>query len=196
MPAMNRFTVSTVAYGCFVEFIPQTGVLEVDTDARCHNVKVQIDELYLERISPGLKATTTFNNNDYLMSVTSVYPSIADGRFEIDMNFCDGIPLRMAAGAKLRLRIELAEPSDGLLLPVGGFYKDTGGKWVYIVENGIAVRRNIKLGRKSGAENFEVLEGLKPGDQVITSSYENFDDVESADIAELEMLNGDSPPKI
>ena len=75
----------------------------------------------------------------------------------------------------MRLRIELGQSSEELLLPVGGFYKDTGGNWVFVVEEdgGRAVRRDIKLGRKN-TENFEVLEGLKPGDKVITSSYENF----------------------
>jgi len=79
-------------------------------------------------------------------------------------------------GLSLRLRIELGQPSEELLLPVGGFYKDTGGNWVFVVEdNGTrAVKRDIKLGRKMGSEYFEVLEGLQPGDKVITSSYENF----------------------
>jgi HlyD family secretion protein len=75
----------------------------------------------------------------------------------------------------LRLRIELGQSSEELLLPVGGFYKDTGGNWVYVLEEGgnQAVKRNVKLGRKN-TENFEILEGLQPGDRVITSSYENF----------------------
>jgi HlyD family secretion protein len=73
------------------------------------------------------------------------------------------------------LRIELGQSSEELLLPVGGFYKDTGGNWVYVLEadGNRAVRRNVKLGRKN-TEHFEILEGLQPGDRVITSSYENF----------------------
>jgi HlyD family secretion protein len=75
----------------------------------------------------------------------------------------------------LRLRIQLSQSSEELLLPVGGFYKDTGGNWVFVLEDGgnRAVKRDVKLGRKN-PEHFEVLEGLQPGDQVITSSYENF----------------------
>jgi HlyD family secretion protein len=72
------------------------------------------------------------------------------------------------------LRIELSQSSEELLLPVGGFYKDTGGNWVFVLDaNNRAVKRDIKLGRKN-PENYEVLEGLEPGDKVITSSYENF----------------------
>jgi HlyD family secretion protein len=140
-----------------------------------YKVRVPIDELYLPRITTGLKATTTFNNKDYNLQITYIYPGVTNGRFEVDMNFVGAVPEGMRRGLSLRLRIELGQSSEELLLPVGGFYKDTGGNWVFVVEEGgnQAVRRDVKLGRKN-TENFEVLEGLKPGDKVITSSYENF----------------------
>ena len=140
-----------------------------------YKVKVPIDELYLPRITTGLHATTTFNNKDYELEIMYIYPGVTNGRFEVDMNFIGATPPGIRRGQSLRLRIELGQSSEELLLPVGGFYKDTGGNWVYVLEDdGRAVKRDIKLGRKSGAENFEVLEGLEPGDKVITSSYENF----------------------
>ena len=140
-----------------------------------YKVKVPIDELYLPRITTGLHATTTFNNKDYDLEIMYIYPSILNGRFDVDMNFVGETPPGIRRGQSLRLRIELGQSSEELLLPVGGFYKDTGGNWVYVLDDqNRAVKRDIKLGRKSGAENFEVLEGLKPGDKVITSSYENF----------------------
>jgi HlyD family secretion protein len=140
-----------------------------------YKVKVPIDELYQPRITEGLHATTTFNNKDYDLEIMYVYPTILNGRFDVDMNFVGETPPGIRRGQSLRLRIELGQSSEELLLPVGGFYKDTGGNWVYVLDDqNRAVKRDIKLGRKSGAENFEVLEGLKPGDKVITSSYENF----------------------
>jgi len=185
----NRFSLVTVTYGPFTEFIPQTGTMEFDSDTRCHNLKVMVDERYLSRIAVGLKATTTFNNAGYVLTITNVTPAVIDGRFNIELNFCDKIPPGIADGNSLRLRIELNEPSNEILLPVGGFYKDTGGKWIFIVKNGTtAVRRDIKLGRKSGSEYFEVLEGLRPGDQVITSSYKELNDLDSVDVLELKTL--------
>jgi len=140
-----------------------------------YKVKVPIDELYLPRITTGLHATTTFNNKDYELEIMYIYPGVINGRFEVDMNFIGETPPGLRRGLSLRLRIELGQSSEELLLPVGGFYKDTGGNWVFLVEDGgRAVRQDIKLGRKMGSEYFEVLEGLKPGDKVITSSYENF----------------------
>ena len=91
------------------------------------------------------------------------------------MNFEGETPQGIRRGQSLRMRIELGQSSEELLLPMGGFYKDTGGNWVFILDSeNHAVRKDIKLGRKMGSEYFEVLEGLKPGDKVITSSYENF----------------------
>jgi HlyD family secretion protein len=139
-------------------------------------VRVEIDEIYLPRIQTGLKATTTYNNKDYVLSITYIYPDVAaGGRFAVDMNFVGDTPPGIRRGQSLRLRIELGQSSEELLLAVGGFYKDTGGNWVFVLEEGgnRAVKRNVKLGRKN-TENFEVLEGLQPGDKVITSSYENF----------------------
>ncbi len=140
-----------------------------------YKVRVPIDELYLPRISTGLMATTDFAGKTYDLKISYVYPNITNGRFEVDMNFDGEPPQGIRRGQSLRLRIELGQSSEELLLPMGGFYKDTGGNWVYILDgDNQAVRRDIKLGRKMGSEYFEVLEGLKPGDKVITSSYENF----------------------
>jgi HlyD family secretion protein len=140
-----------------------------------YKVRVPIDELYLPRIAEGLTATTTFNNKDFLLKIAYVYPTIIGGRFDVDMLFVGDVPTGIRRGQSLRLRIQLSQSSEELLLPVGGFYKDTGGNWVFVLEEGgnRAVKRDVKLGRKN-PENFEVLEGLQPGDKVITSSYENF----------------------
>jgi HlyD family secretion protein len=140
-----------------------------------YKVRVPIDELYLPRIAEGLTATTTFNNKDFLLKIAYVYPTIIGGRFDVDMLFVGDVPSGIRRGQSLRLRIQLSQSSEELLLPVGGFYKDTGGNWVFVLEEGgnRAVKRDVKLGRKN-PENFEVLEGLQPGDKVITSSYENF----------------------
>jgi HlyD family secretion protein len=143
-----------------------------------YKVRVPIDELYLPRIAQGLHATTTFNNKDYTLEITYIYPGVTNGRFEVDMNFVGETPTGIRRGQSLRLRIELGQSSEELLLPVGGFYKDTGGNWVYVLDgDNRAAKRTIKLGRKN-TEHFEVLEGLQPGDKVITSSYENYGDIE------------------
>jgi len=140
-----------------------------------YKVRVPIDELYFPRISTGLKASTDYAGKTYNLVITYIYPTITAGRFEVDMDFDGETPQGIRRGQSLRMRIELGQSSEELLLTMGGFYKDTGGNWIFILDSeNRAIKREIKLGRKMGSEYFEVLEGLQPGDKVITSSYENF----------------------
>ncbi len=140
-----------------------------------YKVRVPIDELYYPRISEGLNASTDYAGKTYNLVISYIYPTITAGRFEVDMDFDGETPQGIRRGQSLRMRIELGQSSEELLLTMGGFYKDTGGNWIFILDGeNRAIRRDIKLGRKMGSEYFEVLEGLKPGDRVITSSYENF----------------------
>lgn len=144
-----------------------------------YKVRCPIDELYLPRISTGLGATFKFAGQEYKLKIKYIYPTIANGRFEVDMDFDGAEPKGIRRGQSVRLRIALGNSSEQILLPKGGFYKDTGGNWVFVVLPGEnkAVKRRIKLGRQN-TENFEVISGLQPGDKVITSSYGHFGDNE------------------
>src|SRR5690606_10275120 len=137
-------------------------------------VRVPIDEIYLPRISQGLHATVPIAGKEYELEITYIYPTIQAGRFEVDMLFIGETPPGLRRGQSLRLRIELGQSSEELLLRVRRFYKDTRENWVNALNAyGQAVRKNINRGWKN-TEHYEVLEGLEPGDLVITSSYENF----------------------
>ncbi|WP_346317232.1 efflux RND transporter periplasmic adaptor subunit [Chitinophaga sp. YIM B06452] len=142
-------------------------------------MRAEVDEHYISRIFAGLKASFEFNGKVNEMEITKVYPEVKNGRFEVDMNFVKAAPEGIRRGQSSPIRLELGKSSEALLLPAGGFFSDTGGAWVYVVEKSgnRAVKRKISLGRKNPVY-FEVLEGLNEGEQVITSSYENFGDKE------------------
>ncbi|MFD2035036.1 efflux RND transporter periplasmic adaptor subunit [Belliella marina] len=138
-------------------------------------VRVQVDELYLPRIFTGLKGTFTFSNDTYTVEIAKVYPNVTAGRFEVDMIFTDQVPSGIRRGQSVRIRLELGESQEAVLIPNGSFYKDTGGNWVFVVDQhtGKAEKRSVRLGRKN-PEYYEVIEGLEVGEKVIISSYENF----------------------
>lgn len=138
---------------------------------------VPIDEHYLPRISIGQQGAFSLAGQTYRLRLTKVYPEVQNGRFEVDMQFEDGAPENIRRGQSLRIDLELGDLSEALLLPRGGFFQQTGGNWIFVVEGTEAVKRNIQLGRQN-PDFFEVLSGLNPGDQVITSSYDTFGDVE------------------
>jgi HlyD family secretion protein len=147
-------------------------------DLNGFKMRVGVDEHYISRIFAGLTGTMDFNGKSYGLKIIKIYPEVKSGRFEVDMEF-DKAPELIKRGQSAPIRLQLGQPSQATLLPVGGFFSETGGNWVYVISDDSkrAVKRNITLGRKN-PEYFEVLDGLKPGEKVITSSYENFGDNE------------------
>jgi HlyD family secretion protein len=172
-------TISTVTKGVFSETIPQTGKV---LDGK---LVVEIDQMYQRRIKKGLTATSTFNNVDLNFKISAVDTTIRNGRFSVQMDFADSV-IALSHGQSVRLRIMLGKTREATLIPVGGFYKDTGGAWIYVMtDESHFVKRNIKLGSKN-PQHLEVLQGLQPGEKVITSSYENFANKDKLSLWEIE----------
>ena len=144
-------------------------------DLNGFKMRVGVDEHYISRVFPGLSGSFEFNGQAYSLGISRVFPEVRNGRFEVDMTFPKGAPAGIKRGQSSPIRLELGKAAKATLLPVGGFFSDTGGNWVYVLDNSgkRATKRNITLGRKN-PEFYEVIEGLQPGEQVITSSYENF----------------------
>ena len=144
-------------------------------DLNGFKMRAGVDEHYISRIFVGLKGTMEFNNQNYDLLIAKVYPEVKSGRFEVDMTFSAKTPEGIRRGQSASIRMELGKSSKATLIPVGGFFSETGGNWVYVMDatGKRASKRNITLGRRN-PEFFEVLDGLKPGEKVITSSYENF----------------------
>ncbi len=144
-----------------------------------YKVRVRIDELYLPRVDIGLKGSFPQSGINYGLVITKIYPTITEGRFEVDMEFTGDQPESIKRGLSVRIRLELGNSAEALLLPMGGFYKDSGGNWVFLVDESgnRAIKKDIRLGRKN-SDYFEVMGGLEAGQQVITSSYDHFGDNE------------------
>ncbi|MBN2012968.1 efflux RND transporter periplasmic adaptor subunit [candidate division KSB1 bacterium] len=140
-------------------------------------VQAGIDEHYISRIELGRHGTFDLAGQTHQLVVSKIYPEVLDGRFNVDLHFIGDPPSGIRRGQTLHIRLELGDLTEATTLARGGFYQTTGGQWVYVLEgnDAIAVKRNIKLGRQN-QQVFEVLDGLKPGEKVITSSYETFGD--------------------
>lgn len=138
-------------------------------------VRADIDEHYISRIFIGLEGGFTFANKDYKLKIKKVFTQVTNGRFQVDMEFAGEVPLGIRRGQTLQVRVALSDETQAILLAKGGFYQQTGGNWIFMVsESGkTAYKTDITLGRQS-PEYYEVLSGLKPGDKVVTSSYENY----------------------
>lgn len=142
-------------------------------------VRAGIDEHYLARIEKGLGGEFDFAGRSHKLITDRVYPEVRDGRFEVDMRFVGDDPEGIRRGQTLHIRLALGDLSEAILIPRGGFYQKTGGQWIYLVDESgeFAAKRKIRLGRQN-TQVFEVLEGLEPGEQVVTSSYDSFGDID------------------
>jgi len=142
-------------------------------------VRADIDEHYLSRIITGLYGMFTFANKDYKLVTKKVYTTITNGRFQVDMEFVGDVPQGIRRGQTLQIRLAFSDEVEAVQVAKGGFYQQTGGNWIFKVSDDgrTAYKVDIQLGRQN-PDYYEVLSGLKPGDKVVTSSYENYGDMQ------------------
>ena len=140
-----------------------------------YKVEAQIDEHYIDRVIAGLEATFERQGETFSTSIRKVYPEVRDGKFKADFKFDGEQPDNIRSGQTYYLNLQLGQPEEAVIIPRGTFYQKTGGKWIYVVnkEGTKAVKREIRIGRQN-PQYYEVLEGLEPGEKVITSGYNSF----------------------
>jgi HlyD family secretion protein len=142
-------------------------------------VRADIDEHYISRIYTGLMGQFSFAGKDYRTEIRKVFTQVTNGKFQVDMEFKGEVPQGIRRGQTFQVRVALSDEKQALLLPRGGFYQQTGGNWIFRVsEDGKkAYKKEIQLGGQN-PDYYEVLQGLKAGDKVITSSYENYGNIQ------------------
>ena len=142
-------------------------------------VRVQIDEFYISRIFMDQQGSFIFAGDMYDLHIQKIYPQVTNGTFEADMLFTGELPEGIKRGQTVSVKLELSAQEEALLVSRGSFYQSTGGNWIYLIDPSgqVARRQEIRVGRRN-PNYFEILEGLNPGDVVITSSYENYQDTE------------------
>lgn len=146
-------------------------------DLTNYKVTGQIDEHYIDRVHKDLLATSAKKDQDMNLRLRKVFPEVREGKFKVEFVFTDKAPDKIRSGQTCYLSLQLGQPVDAIVIPKGTFYSTTGGKWIFVVDSSgkKAYRRNIRLGRQN-PEFYEVLEGLEPGERVITNGYESYGD--------------------
>lgn len=138
-----------------------------------YKLQAGVDEYYVNRVKEGQTANCEFNGKTYQLSVKKVIPEITAGQFQVELVFEGKSPDGLRRGLSLQVKLTLSDNSKSLLLAQGQFFQSTGGSWAFVLKDGKATKRNIKIGRKNYLY-YEVLEGLQKGEEVITSSYDQF----------------------
>ena len=142
-----------------------------------NKLQADVDEYYLGRVHVGQTATADVDGKTYRLKVAKVYPQVRNGQFQIDLTFDGPSPASIQRGQTVQTKLTLGDSSKAVLIPNGAFFNDTGGSWIFVVDksgNG-ATKRQVQLGRRN-TDFIEVLSGLSPGEQVVTSSYSGLTD--------------------
>ena len=152
-----------------------------------YKIHTQLSEYYVERVSAGLPAAIVQKKDTVPLRVSRVMPEVKDRMFDTDLIFPDRLPENIRLGKSYRVKIELGQPEQALIIPRGDFYQHTGGRWIFRIDphTGTALRTEIEIGRQN-PEQFEVLKGLNPGDRVILSGYERISAAEEVVVKETE----------
>jgi HlyD family secretion protein len=155
---------------------------QIDSPGR-NKLIAGVDEFYLGRVQIGQKAQLDVGGKRYLTKVSKIYPQVQNGQFQVDLLFLGDEPVDLQRGQTLQARLTLGDPTPARMIPNGAFYNETGGAWVFVVspDGRSAVKRNVRLGRRN-TDTIEVLEGLDPGERVITSPYTGFADKTRLDL--------------
>lgn len=146
-------------------------------DLKAFKVRATIDEHYISRIYAGLAGTFDFAGATYQIKIYKIYPEVNNGLFSVDLSFESALPSGIRRGQTLQIKLQLSENIEAVQIPRGSFYQTTGGNWIFVVDasGDFAIRRDIRLGRQN-PRFYEVIEGLQPGEKVIVSSYDGYED--------------------
>ncbi|KVV14823.1 efflux RND transporter periplasmic adaptor subunit [Flavobacterium sp. TAB 87] len=156
---------------------PENSTIGIIDDRKGYKLVADVDEFYLDRISELQKGTVIFDNKNIAVQITKVIPEIKNGRFLVELDFISNEKLDLKQGLSFGVKLNLSEKSKTIVVSKGSFNEETGGKWIFVLKGNQAERRAIKLGKENPLY-YEVLEGLKPGEKVITSSYKDYKQVE------------------
>ena len=146
-----------------------------------YKLVAKVDEYYINKLTNGIKGTLDNNGKEYEVIITKILPEVKDGQFSVELNFIDAKIENLKIGMTFGVKLKLSADTQSMMIPKGNFYKDTNGKWIFVVKNNKAEKRNISLGRENSLY-YEVTSGLKQGESVITSDYSELKKYEILDI--------------
>lgn len=148
-----------------------------------YKMSIQLNEYYIDRVSVGLPASITYQDNKYELKVSRVVPEVKNHTFEVELVFVGDMPANARLGKSYRIQVELGQQEKAIVMPRGDFYASTGGKWIFkLTDDGKrAVRVPLTVGRQN-PKQYEVLDGLESGDRIILNGYSNYGDIEELSI--------------
>ncbi|WP_042721945.1 efflux RND transporter periplasmic adaptor subunit [Flavobacterium sp. B17] len=177
-PASGRLSSFTISLGQNLTTGESIGKIDLMGG---YKLVAKVDEYYINKLTTGIKGTLDNNGKEYEVIITKILPEVKDGQFSVELNFIDSKITTLKIGMTFGVKLKLSADTQSMMIPKGNFYKDTNGKWIFVVKGNKAEKRNISLGRENPLY-YEVVSGLKQGESIITSDYSELKKYEMLDI--------------
>ncbi len=181
-PADGQLSAFTLEVGQSLS--PGDRIAQID-DPEHYKLLADIDEFYLSRVDIGQRADYPVGGKSYQLRVAKIRPQVSNGQFQVELVFAGEAPEAIRRGQTAQIRLQLGQPTEAVLVPNAAFYNDTGGTWVFVVsgDHTRAARRTVRLGRRNPM-HIEVLDGLSVGEEIVTSPYTNYLEMDRLELTE------------
>ena len=144
-------------------------------DLSALEVEVKVPESFARDLAIGMAAQITGNGSQWAGTVGAISPEVVNGEVAARVRFSGDEPAHLRQNQRLSVRIVLDKRDDALTVARGSFVDESGGRYAYVVRDGIAAKTPVRLG-VSSIDKVEILDGLKVGDRVVISGTSNFND--------------------
>ncbi|MGY0610736.1 MULTISPECIES: efflux RND transporter periplasmic adaptor subunit [unclassified Luteimonas] len=146
-------------------------------------VEIKVPESFARDLGIGMPAQVTSVGKQWPAEISAVSPEVVNGEVNARLRFADGDqPPGLRQNQRLSARIVMDTREDVLMVERGPFLEQDGGNFAYVVQGGSAERRAIQAG-VSSLSAVEILSGLQPGERIVVSGSDQFEQADRVRIS-------------
>jgi HlyD family secretion protein len=142
-------------------------------DLRTFRVEATVSDVHASRLSMGLPVKIKINDDHLSGAISTIYPTIQNGIITLLVSLEDKSSALLRSNLRVDVFVVTASKPEVLRVKKGAFASGEGTQQVFVLNDGVAKRTPVQLGISS-FELFEVVEGLKEGDEVIISDMRDY----------------------
>lgn len=142
-------------------------------DLSALELEMKVTESLARDLAVGMPAQISGAGHDWDGQVSAVSPEVVNGDVAARVRFSGAAPEGLRQNQRLQVRVVLDQRKDVVMVARGSWLDTGGGHYAYLVKDGMAERRPITAGASS-LEKVEIIEGLQPGDRIVTSGTDIF----------------------
>jgi HlyD family secretion protein len=144
-------------------------------------IEVEVPETYVADMGLGMSAEIALPSGTATGKLSALSPEVVKNMVLARVRFDGEQPKGLRQSQRVTARLLIEEKPNVLMLPRGPFVENDGGRYAYVVRDGIATRTPITMGATS-VSSVEIVSGLKQGDKVVVAGTDAFNNASRVSI--------------